>query len=137
MKRFKLILATSLMIFGISTTIVEAARQIGEFHHFKITTAFATTGHLVKHRNGNFVVNLGPSRHLAPMTVKTKLVNSNYEARSDERLVWVGERRELIIGVNKVICMLCLWHDKIGGILQPISRVVGHQIINCFNSVMQ
>lgn len=95
MKRFKLILATSLVIFGISTTIVEAARQIGEFHHFKITTQFAKTGYLVKHRDGNFVVNLQLSRHLAPMTVRTKLVNSNDERRSEDRLVWVGERREL------------------------------------------
>lgn len=95
MKRLKSVFATFLIIFGMSTVAVEAARQIGEFNHFRITTRYAKTGYLVKNREGNFVVNLESSRHLAPMTVKTRLVNSNNEARSDERLVWVGERREL------------------------------------------
>ena len=81
MKKFKTVMLTLLLV--ISTGVVVSAKEIDSFSNFKITTSSARTRYLSKYNDSSFVINLQPSRKLNPIRIKTLLVNSNGDARSD------------------------------------------------------
>mgnify|MGYP006959381180 CR=1 FL=1 len=92
MRKFKTVMLTLLLV--ISTGVVVSAKEIDSFSNFKITTSSARTRYLSKYNDSSFVINLQPSRKLNPIRIKTLLVNSNGDARSDVYFPTCGFRYE-------------------------------------------
>ena len=85
-----LTLSLGILLILLSTNVI--ARQIGEFSEFKVSRWDHKTGFLYKEKEGDYVLNLKPSRDLHPIKVKNTLFNVNNRRRSDVHRLTCGER---------------------------------------------